>query len=203
MFCPHEDFWSWHGLCQKWSPVRNKNVCTHTHTKHRRGNTWDGESTETYSQNEEGDGDPSSVRKSDHQQQRCFHTKSCTKTIQHQSEGASQKLMLTTWWTFSNIHRETLSKEQNKSDFISVIGFYFTVKSGSESSSFHHQDKESLFLVYQDVPPQFMSFLTFVVDMILLLRKKSASCPPIGTTIVITMWGTADRIPTCFEEATM
>lgn len=51
--------------------------------------------------------------------------------------------------------------------------------------------------VYTDVPPQFMSFLTLVVDMILLLRKKSASCPPIGTTIVITMWGTADRIPTC------
>ena len=44
-----------------------------------------------------------------------------------------------------------------------------------------------------------MSFLTVVVDMILLLRRKSASCPPIGTIIVITMWGTADRIPTCWE----
>lgn len=46
------------------------------------------------------------------------------------------------------------------------------------------------------VPPQFIIFLTLVVDMIFLLRKKSASCPPIGTTMVITMWGTADRSPT-------
>lgn len=54
--------------------------------------------------------------------------------------------------------------------------------------------------VYHDVPPQFISFLTFVVDIIFLLRKWSASCPPMGTTMVITMWGTADRIPTCWER---
>lgn len=55
--------------------------------------------------------------------------------------------------------------------------------------------------VYHDVPPQFISFLTFVVDIIFLLRKWSASCPPMGTTMVITMWGTADRIPTCWERS--
>lgn len=55
--------------------------------------------------------------------------------------------------------------------------------------------------VYCHVPPQFISFLTFVVDMIFLLRKQSASWPPMGTTIVITMWGTADRIPTCRESS--
>lgn len=55
--------------------------------------------------------------------------------------------------------------------------------------------------VYHDVPPQFISFLTFVVDIIFLLRKWSASCPPMGTTMVITMWGTADKIPTCWERS--
>lgn len=45
-------------------------------------------------------------------------------------------------------------------------------------------------------PPQFMILRTAVVDRILRLRRKSASWPPIGTTIVITMCGTAERIPT-------
>lgn len=40
--------------------------------------TWDGKSTEAYRQDEEGDGDPSSVGKAHHQQQGRLHTEACS-----------------------------------------------------------------------------------------------------------------------------
>lgn len=55
---------------------------------------------------------------------------------------------------------------------------------------------EVLYVGNPVVPPQFMTFLTVVVVKIFLLRKKSAICPPMGTMIVMTMWGTADKRPT-------
>ncbi len=49
-------------------------------------------------------------------------------------------------------------------------------------------------------PPQFMIFLTVVVDRMFLLRRKSASWPPMGTMMVITKCGSADRMPTCKQR---
>lgn len=46
------------------------------------------------------------------------------------------------------------------------------------------------------IPPQFMIFRTVVVERIFRLLRKSASWPPMGTMIVITMCGTADKMPT-------
>lgn len=43
----------------------------------RRGDTWDGESTEPNGQDEEGDGDTTCVREANHQQQSGFHPESC------------------------------------------------------------------------------------------------------------------------------
>ena len=43
-------------------------------------------------------------------------------------------------------------------------------------------------------PPQLKTFLTLVVLMIFFLLKKSASCPPKGTIIVITRWGRAASV---------
>ena len=49
----------------------------HSQSKYKGGNTWYSKSTEPHSQNQERDGNPSSVRKTHHQQQSGFHTKSC------------------------------------------------------------------------------------------------------------------------------
>lgn len=51
------------------------------------------------------------------------------------------------------------------------------------------------------VPPQLNIFLTEVVDRILLFLNVSAMCPPMGTIIVITRCGSADRVPVYGSES--
>lgn len=57
-------------------------------------------------------------------------------------------------------------------------------------------NKHTFLTSFMYLPPQFMIFLTVVVERICLLLRKSAICPPIGTIIVITKCGTADSMPT-------
>ena len=52
------------------------------------------------------------------------------------------------------------------------------------------------FEISRCLPPQLNIFRTMVVDMYCLLRRKSASCPPIGTMIAMTRCGRAETKPT-------
>lgn len=55
----------------------------HLNSSAKRADTWDGKSTEADSKDKERDGDCSSVGKTNHQQQSCFHTKSCHQHVQN------------------------------------------------------------------------------------------------------------------------